>query len=47
MDDKKIVLNDEVLDEAEFKKKKGNLENKKGVDVIKIKENSYKSRIKG
>ena len=47
MEEKKIKLNEEVLTEDEFDKKKKELEQKKGVKVIEKGDGSFKTRIQG
>ena len=46
-EEKKVRLNEQVLTEDEFQKKKVELEKKPGVKVIKIEEGVYKTRLKG
>lgn len=45
MSDKKIVLNEKTLTEEEFEKEKKRLEENKGVKVVEIRKDEYKSRI--
>ncbi len=47
MADKPIVLNGKKLSEAQFSEEKKKLEKKKGVTVVQISENVYKTSIKG
>lgn len=46
-DEKKIKLNEEVLTEEEFQKRKEELEKQPGVKVVEDGADSYKVRIQG
>lgn len=43
----KVILNEEEITKDDFEKKKEKLERKPGVKVVKVKENTYKTRIQG
>ena len=47
MDEEKIKFNEQEITKEEFNKKKEELEQKKGVKVIQISENTFKTRIQG
>ena len=42
-----VKLNEKEISQEEFKKKKEELEQKPGVKVVQVSENTYKTRIKG
>lgn len=46
-EEKDVKLNGQVLTESEFKEKKEDLENKPGVTIVKVKEDTYKTQIQG
>lgn len=46
-EENKITLNEKEVTKEEFEEKKEELESKKGVTVVKVKENTYKTRIQG
>lgn len=45
--EKDVTLNDEKMTEDEFLEQKKMLENKKGVKIVKISEDKFKTRIQG
>lgn len=46
-DGKNILLNREKLSEEEFEQKSKELEKKPGVRVVKVKEDTYKTELRG
>jgi len=45
MDEKEIILNKKKLTEAEFEQEKEKLEENKGVKVVEVNKNEFKTRI--